>query len=324
MKQLGRLKKVPLREFWTHEASDFTPWLAREGNIALLSETLNLELMVEAQEKHVGPFRADILCKDSLTNAWVLIENQLERTDHSHLGQLLTYAAGLQAATIIWLAERFTEEHRATLDWLNEITDERFNFFGVEIELWQIDSSPLAPNFNLVSKPNNWSRQIKDAASQIERDELTPARQFYVEYWTVFRAQIEQRRTMLRAQKPLPQNWMNFAIGRSNFLLTAWINQQKQSICVNLVVDGPDGKAHYRLLERQHDSVEQALGAELVWNERPHGKQSYILLYRHGVNLADRAQWPEQHTWLIDMLERFHRIFAPLIKQLNAADNRDD
>jgi hypothetical protein len=153
MQQLGRLKQVPVREFWRHEASDFTPWLAREDNIALLSETVGLELMVEAQEKNVGPFRADILCKDSLANAWVLIENQLERTDHSHLGQLLTYAAGLQAATIIWVAERFTEEHRAALDWLNEITDERFNFFGIEIELWQIDSSPLAPNFKRSASP---------------------------------------------------------------------------------------------------------------------------------------------------------------------------
>lgn len=114
--QLGRLEKVELREVWKTEASDFTPWLAQEQNIELLGETIGIDLEVEAQEKNVGPFRADILCKDTLTDNWVLIENQLERTDHTHLGQLLTYAAGLNAVTIVWIAERFTDEHRATLD----------------------------------------------------------------------------------------------------------------------------------------------------------------------------------------------------------------
>lgn len=121
---LGRLKRVELRDIWTSEATDFTPWLARPENLAVLAETLAIDLELEAQEKAVGPFRADILCKDMGTDAWVLVENQLERTDHTHLGQLLTYASGLQAVTIVWVAARFTEEHRSTLDWLNKITDE--------------------------------------------------------------------------------------------------------------------------------------------------------------------------------------------------------
>ena len=126
---LGRLERVELRRIWSSESSDFTPWLAREDNLRLLGETVGIELELEAQEKTVGPFRADILCKDTATDSWVLIENQLERTDHSHLGQLLTYAAGISAVTVVWVAERFTEEHRAALDWLNERTAERINFF---------------------------------------------------------------------------------------------------------------------------------------------------------------------------------------------------
>ena len=136
--QLGKLSQISLREVWKNEAGSFTPWLAEGANLALLSEVLELELELEGQEQEVGPFRADILCKDAGTDRWVLIENQLERTDYTHLGQLLTYAAGLQAVTIVWIAERFTEEHRAALDWLNDITDERFNFFGIEVELWRI------------------------------------------------------------------------------------------------------------------------------------------------------------------------------------------
>src|SRR6185437_4226591 len=138
---LGRLIKVNLRDVFPTEAGSFTPWLAQEENLSLLSETIGINLQCEAQEKDVGPFRADILCKDTITDNWVLIENQIERTDHTHLGQLLTYAAGLQAVTIVWVAERFTEEHRAALDWLNERTDAHINFFGLEIELWKIGDS---------------------------------------------------------------------------------------------------------------------------------------------------------------------------------------
>src|SRR3954454_8795457 len=149
--QLGRLQRVSVRDYWLDEAREFTPWLAQEENIALLGETIDLELEVEAQERNVGPFRADILCRDTITGHFVLIENQLERTDHIHLGQLLTYAAGLEAVTIVWVARQFTEEHRAALDWLNGITNTTINFFGLEIELWRIGNSDLAPKFNAVS-----------------------------------------------------------------------------------------------------------------------------------------------------------------------------
>ena len=179
---LGRLETVDLREIWTTESGGFTPWLAREENIALLGEAIGLELEVEGQEENVGPFRADILCKDTITDTWVLVENQLERTDHCHLGQLLTYAAGLQAVTIVWIARQFTEEHRATLDWLNEITDDRFNFFGLEIELWRIGESPVSPKFNVVSKPNDWTKTVSTAAKRIETGELSDTRQTQLQY----------------------------------------------------------------------------------------------------------------------------------------------
>tara|TARA_R110001599_G_scaffold294201_1_gene498180 strand:- start:6655 stop:6963 length:309 start_codon:yes stop_codon:yes gene_type:complete len=97
MTNLGRLTKIDLRDIWKTEAQDFTAWLAQEDNMAILSETLGQDLEVEAQERNIGPFRADILCKDLDDNSWVLVENQLERTDHTHLGQLLTYASGLCA-----------------------------------------------------------------------------------------------------------------------------------------------------------------------------------------------------------------------------------
>src|SRR5438128_1646495 len=132
MPALGRLKPIELREAWPNESTAFTPWLAQTENLALLADAVGMELELEGQEQRVGPFRADILCKDTGTNQWVLIENQIEPTDHCHLGQLLTYAAGLQAVTIVWVAKTIREEHRAALDWLNKITGDQFNFFGLE------------------------------------------------------------------------------------------------------------------------------------------------------------------------------------------------
>lgn len=147
---LGALKRIDVRNIWQTEAYHFTPWLAQ--NLDILAETLDMELEIEAQEKNVGPFRADILCKDTLDNSWVLIENQLERTDHTHLGQLMTYASGLQAVTIIWISTHFTEEHRSALDWLNTITDDNFTFLALKwsfgrlvIVLWHRNST-LFPN----------------------------------------------------------------------------------------------------------------------------------------------------------------------------------
>src|SRR5437763_1688882 len=145
---LGLLERVDLRKAWLSESSDFTPWLAQPENLKLLGDAIGLELELEAQEKEVGPFRADILCKAAQSDSWVLIENQLELTDHRHLGQILTYAAGLKAVTIVWVAQTIREEHRAALDWLNSVTNEQINFFGLEIELWKIGDSPFAPKFN--------------------------------------------------------------------------------------------------------------------------------------------------------------------------------
>src|SRR5688500_12780725 len=181
-KNLGRLQKVALREAWSSESGDFTPWLAQADNLILLAESIGIELELDTREKDVGPFRADILCRDTADN-WVLIENQLERTDHTHLGQLLTYPAGLDAVTIVWIAERFTEEHRAALDWLNEKTEEGINIFGLEVELWRIGSSPTAPKFNVVCKPNEWTRSVRDTAA----GNLSQDKQIQLDFWAAYR-----------------------------------------------------------------------------------------------------------------------------------------
>ncbi len=317
MEKLGRLIKVPLREFWEKEDMDFTPWLADEENISLLGETIGFELEVEAQEKNVGPFRADILAKDISTENWVLIENQLESTDHSHLGQLLTYAAGLDAVTVVWIAERFTDEHRAALDWLNQITPQKFSFFGLEIELWRIGDSRMAPKFNVVSHPNDWMKTV----SRISRGELTPTNQLYLEYWTGLRNLLEQRDGVIRPREPRTANWLGISVGRSKFLLAASASVRDKWICVSLTLRGPDAKPHFRALERDRADIEEEIGDKLEWDEKDDLKRSEISLsFPEDTDLEDRSDWNRQHQWLCEQLEIFHKVFAPRVKALDASD----
>lgn len=316
MSMLGRLKRVDLRDIWISEATDFTPWLAQSENLEVLAEAIGLELELEAQERNVGPFRADLLCKDVNSDNWVLIENQLERTDHTHLGQLLTYAAGLQAVTIVWVAARFTEEHRAALDWLNEITDERFAFFGLEVELWKIGDSPAAPKFNMVSKPNDWSRNVGQAAKRIESEALTDTKQKQLAFWTDFRVHLETGKSSIRSQKPSPQHWTNFKIGRSGFRLGATLNSSEQRIGVELYLDAPTAKQDFQALLLQKDAIETEIGSPLVWMELPERKGSRIVLFKPGINTLDEQNWPVMRAWLQQWLEAFDRVFRPKVRGL--------
>ena len=313
---LGRLERVELRRIWSSESSDFTPWLAREDNLRLLGETVGIELELEAQEKTVGPFRADILCKDTATDSWVLIENQLERTDHSHLGQLLTYAAGLSAVTVVWVAERFTEEHRAALDWLNERTAERINFFGLEIELWRIGESPVAPKFNVISQPNDWTRTVAETARQFQSGELSETKQLQHEFWTEFRRYMETNRSQLKTTKARPQHWMNLALGRTGSKLMAVCNSRDNRIGAFVVMIDDLAKAQFQHLKAQQVAIEKEAGLEVEWQELPGKKESRVAIRLRNVEPLNRDHWPEYHQWLREKLEKLHQVFASRIRAL--------
>lgn len=315
---LGTLVKVDLREIWLSESSGFTPWLARDENLLILGDTLGLELELEAQEKPVGPFRADILCKDIGTNAWVLIENQLERTDHSHLGQLLTYASGLEAVSIVWIAARFTEEHRSTLDWLNRITDETFRFFGVEVELWRIGNSPAAPRFNIVSKPNNWSKLVSQAARAIDDAELTGTKSLQLAYWAAFGSVLGSRGGPLaKERKPQPQSWMAYSIGRTGFSVNAAMARPKRQVRAELYMSNPNAKAFFHLLHQQREGIEAELGYRLDWEELPEGRDSRISASLPDTDPEDQTDWPRQHAWLATRLSEFYRVFVNRVRSLD-------
>ena len=306
-----------MRRVWSSESSEFTPWLAQPENLTLLGETIGIDLELEAQEKEVGPFQADVLCKDTATDNWVLIENQLERTDHAHIGQLITYAAGLGAVSIVWIAERFTEQHRAALDWLNEHTDENINFFGLEVELWQIGNSPAAPKFNVVCKPNDWSRSVRQGTE----GGITEHKRIQFQFWTAFREHMEEK-SAIRCQKPYPQHWMNHPIGRSGFhlasIVSMWNSETRTNlpeIRVELVLIGDSAKKNFEALEQRQAEIEKAVGLPLKWHN-PEGKNMCRIYTREDANFLDPKLWSQHFEWLRSRLETFHSVFAPIVKEL--------
>lgn len=311
--KLGKIKKIDLRTIWASESSDFTPWLAKEENIALLSDAIGMDLEVESQEKNVGPFRADILARDVATNHYVLIENQLEQTNHNHLGQIMTYAAGLDAFSIIWIAKSFTEEHRAALDWLNRITDENINFFGIEVEAIQIGDSLPAPQFNVVAKPNDWSKIIK---SNTNSESLTETKIKQQEYWTEFRDYVLKNGSPFKVQKPLPQHWTNVAIGRSYFYLSLNVNSVNGTISINFEMSGANAKSNYATLrEKFEDDSKSNISANLDWLRLDDKKISMVKLSK-SFNFLDIDSREEQFAWFVEYVQKFIKYFQPKIKTL--------
>lgn len=319
--ELGQLEKVELRTVWETEAGDFTPWLASEENLKILGDTISIDLELEAQEKSVGPFRADILCKDKNYDSWVLIENQLERSDHTHLGQLMTYASGLQAVSIVWIASNFTEEHRSTLDWLNQITDESFRFFGIEIELWRIGDSHVAPKFNIVSKPNNWTRSVSKAAKAIEEADLTETRLLQREYWNHFHIALQNKNGPISGnRKAQPQSWMSYSIGRTGFTLGASMQRHEDSIRAELYIGNEDAKSYFKLLRKHLENIHEELGYELDWQELPEKRDCRIAIALSSTNVEQNEDWPRQHDWLASKINDLHRVFSRRVKALDLTD----
>ena len=306
---LGRLERVPLRGVWPHEALSFTPWLAEEDNLGLLGEAIGMELVLEAQEKGVGPFSADLVCKEAFGDRWVLIENQIERTDHSHLGQLLTYAAGLHATTLVWVAARFTDEHRAALDWLNEVTDESVAFFGLEVEAWRIGDSACAPKFNVVSKPNRWTKQGEAVKNQTN-DLLS-----YTSYWEAFNGYLKDQEKPLQVLLPRSHQWMAWGLKRNGVRLAAVLSRRQREIGARISLEGPSAKAYFAHLGKQRSEIDAKLPG-LLWDERPDKVQSYIGVYLDDADPTDANDWPRQHEWLLGSLLAVRDAFAEAVQSL--------
>lgn len=305
---ISRLTKVSLREAWPHEAADFTPWLAKPENLELLGEAIGMKLELEAEEKPVGPFRADILCRDPVRGAFVLIENQLECTDHTHLGQLLTYAAGLEVTTIVWIAKSFTDEHRAAIDWLNNKTPSDISLFGLEIEVWRIGDSAMAPKFNIVCQPNDWSRSV---TASVRNSEL---RQFCTEYWSGVLVALQESGMIQVNSRPAGKQDMTFDVGWNKFVLKAYFSRVKKRLGVWVACRGPDSSSNFDLLKRSSKEIETALDGPLEWSLEESKNTGSCVLYISGYDANDRADWSKQHQLIAKKLRALYCTVNPLIE----------
>ncbi|MFC1652834.1 DUF4268 domain-containing protein [Planctomycetota bacterium] len=315
----GAFKKVSIQTAWPHEQYNFTPWLAEDKNMALLAQAIGLELEVENIEVQVGPYSADILAKDAGSDKYVIIENQFGKTNHDHLGKLITYGAFFNAAAVVWLCEDFTEEHRKALDWLNDNTSEDVSFYGVVLELWQIDDSLPAVRFNVASRPNT---MVRTATSAKHAGQLTETKRLQLDFWTEFRNRLLAKKVVSSAQTPRPQYWFDVALGRSNMYLSNIANTYEGRIGVRVYLNGKVADMVLEQLAPNRDEIEAELGETLLWNPNPDNKDKTIALYRDA-DLNNRQQWPEYCDWLVDQVAKFRKVFCPRIKKLVLINTKD-
>lgn len=312
--ELGSIKKVSdLREAWPNEAGDFTPWLA--DNISELGDALGLDLELQAQEAPVGTFSLDLLAHETGKNRAVIIENQLEQTNHDHLGKLLTYAGGYDADIAVWIARDFRDEHRQALDWLNQRTDEETAFFGVVIELWKIDGSRPAPHFNIIAAPNEWQKETVRNVQEAKISEKSLRYQrFFQELMDALR---ERGFTNARKAQPYKSSY-GFSAGHAGRVKYNANFAQGRRARVEVYIDSTDkdwnDDLFDRLMERK-ESIESDLSESLEWERLDNRRASRISVAREG-GIDDEETLEEIKNWMIEKLLDFRRVFGPILDEL--------
>lgn len=304
MVNLSRLEEIKdLRTVWPHEALDFTPWLAQDDNMVLLADAVGLEITVDETESSVGDFHVDIFASETGTDRKIIIENQLEDTNHDHLGKLITYASGKSADVVIWVVKHAREEHKAAIEWLNNHTDEKIGFFLCEIKLYRIGASEPAVKFEVIEKPNDWSKEVKKSESANE------TQQQRYDYWVAFQDHAFQNAQFAKnfnRRKPSMDHWMNFSIGSSACHIVVSQIQKRNELDVELYVS--EDKELFHSLFQNKDVIESEAGLTFDWRELPERKASRIVIEKPA-NFGDKNQWNVQFDWLMDVMVKMKKAF---------------
>ncbi len=302
--ELGRLERVDPRRAWTHEELDFTPWLLAHADS--LGEALGIDIEFSAAEHRVGPFELDLIGRDLTSGTTLIVENQLASTDHSHLGQLLTYAAGTSATTIVWIATAFTEPHRQAIVWLNERTDNDTQFFGVELELVRIGDSLLAPNFKLAAAPNDWQKRLRE----VKRSQQVSGKgALYADFWGQMVERLARERPNWTRRRELlnnSNNWLSTPapVTGAGFSMSFARGDRLRN---ELYIDGGASDVNlelFRLFEERASGLDAAFGRPLSYEPLEGRGACRIADYREG-SIDDSASWPSYIDWFIDSGDRF-------------------
>lgn len=314
MVKLSKLEKVDLREVWKHEALDFTNWLAQPENLELLSDEIGIDISLIQTEASVGNFNVDILAEEENTGRKIIIENQLETTNHDHLGKIITYASGFDAEIIVWIVKSVRDEHKQAVDWLNEHTDQKINIFAIQMEVWKIGESPYAPKFQIIAKPNDWAKAVKKATNQ---SELSATKLLQLEFWSKFKEFVQENNGIIKLRKAYPQHWYDISFGFSNAHITLTVNSQSSQITCEIYI--PDSKKLFSCLYAQKDEIEDELSERLEWEELPEKKASRIKLISKG-ELSKQEEWTQYHSWMLEKVTSFQDVFGKYIKTCGSAN----
>jgi hypothetical protein len=307
-KTLGKFKEVSLREIFPHEAHDFTQWLSKEENIQEINKIIGLSLVDIKTEVSIGNKRCDIVAKDEFTNKKVIIENQLEKTNHDHLGKIITYASGLNASVIIWIVKKANLEFSGAIEWLNNNISEDISFFLLEVKLYQINDSLPAIQFEIIEKPNDF---IKSSSSEKNNDKLRDSEKGRIAFWSLFNEVMEERKEF-NIRKASKDHWYDFAIGTTRCHLSVELLNQKNKVRINLLIR--DDKQLYDSLNDNKKQIEIDLPFNLEWYKSENIKTTRVSTYLDGFSFdSQEDEQKKLSNKIIDILVQFRKHFKKYI-----------
>ena len=302
--KIGKLTEVDVRDLWKHEQYDFSNWLAKEENIKLLDDEIGLTLMDINKEVYIGSYRCDLVAKDETTGQIVIIENQLEATNHDHLGKIITYAAGLDAKTIIWIVKEAREEHKAAIEWLNNNSSEEIGFFLIELHAYKINDSLPAPMFKVVEKPNNFTKTSKQNYSD---KELNRSQNERLMFWEEFNTVIVSKGKPFSVRKPTTDHWYDVAIGTSEAHLAINLVNKENKIVLELYI--LDNKNLFDHIYEDKEKIESTLQMSFSWERLDGKKASRIKHDVLGLNFSDHSNYPQLMDECIEKILKMRDVF---------------
>ena len=305
-KNLSKLNKVELRDVWGHEEFDFSNWLAQEENLDALSEEIGVDIKLVKTEANVGKYSVDILAEEEISGRKIIIENQLEDTNHDHLGKIITYASGYDAEIIIWIVKDVREEHQKAIEWLNEHTDENISFFLIKIELWQIENSNPAPKFEIMVSPNEWAKTIK---ANRGNGELTETKLKQLEFWNRFKNYVQEKDRRIRLRTPRPQHWYDVSMGSADAHVALTINSQKNLLGCEIYINR--NKDLFNFFKEKKVLIEKEINEKIEWVD---SAVSSSLKIKKPV--SDIFEKNEQYfSWLYEKTILFQKVFGKYIRE---------
>lgn len=301
MTTIAKLEPVDVRQLWAHEGRGFSVWLA--DNLGTLAERLGLTLQNPVREKEVGRFSLDVLAETD-GGVQVIIENQLDVTDHDHLGKVLTYLSNLEAKIAIWIAGEVREEHAEAIRWLNEFTPADMAFYLVKLEAFRINGSAPAPHFSVVACPTETGRGVGQ-----EKKELAEREVLRLQFWSQLLEQAKKNGILWHEQRsPSKDSWLSAGAGiRAGVALSYLIWSEKES-GVELYIDTGDKDENKKIfdgLRAKQQSIEHAFGASLSWERLDDKRASRLRYVMNDGGLTDaKDRWSEIQDKIIDAMDR--------------------